>query len=911
MRAHSDGGDDDGGGGDDADERFREDVEAGEDNDDIPIRPLGKTGGRGRGRNKGVVRGRSVGRGGRGGVSDNGGKFATYWSAEEQMQLVRCKRERGAGAGESVGSEAAGEGFPEERSSTRDSDNNAASGAGGGKRKNVRQQALDSIADVMDRHGELMSSTIESSSKRQCSIFTRQCDILEQEVAVQKAHYAASDETQRMMCHALMEIVAAIRVFSPRSTLAGVVVLLSTTCTSSSSSRGGQIFCVAGVSVVVTSSSRGGQIFCLPRARRRRHATAARETCFRETYFSPGRPHFPLIRSHCQACLQRSPRNMSTRGNTRGKKRDVVPDDSQGQGRGRRQAPKAKRVRSEDASARVPLRGAQGWAAAAEGDYDEEFRTEEEQAEATTSEVRKSGRQRSSDHTASKRMLTPPPEAQQLRGCEMRTEKVVVVDLGGEDVKPLDRRQSRVGCPPRRLSHVSATRVVMEGPSNAAPEGKSWQTRAVGAEAAGAAGAGGSGTVAPVATAREEAAVVATTREEARGEKKGDREAGEPDSSRVSRGVMTKDLIDRVVLWVDDKAFRTMGEGQRLYNIVHDTREYFVAIASGFPPPAVPRSVVLPKSNMLVGRIVDQSQLQQAISRAAAVENVVLRILHGWVFKSRNRPRGYHVAFQYSLESFATDIARAMWYGEEWCDVVSPAVCVHTIDLSMDLPLWFADSNIEERPDDDDMAAHQESTVICVAHAFRAAVQMGALIDGEFISHDHLCRVADCFRLLLAAFMWIIRMVGDDSCSHYEAFYFANLVAKPTLVAAMHRSFDHRRSVVRAAKAVTERLGKANATFGEYPDYIPQWAPCGIGCRHDASRTRPEDAKKLDCTDVGRIVDQSQLQQAISRAAAVENVALRILHGWVFKSGNRPRGYHVAFQYSLESFATDIARAMW
>ncbi|GBG92965.1 hypothetical protein CBR_g57963 [Chara braunii] len=52
MRAHSDGGDDDGGGGDDADERFREDVDAGDDDDDIPIRPLGKTGGRGRGRSR-------------------------------------------------------------------------------------------------------------------------------------------------------------------------------------------------------------------------------------------------------------------------------------------------------------------------------------------------------------------------------------------------------------------------------------------------------------------------------------------------------------------------------------------------------------------------------------------------------------------------------------------------------------------------------------------------------------------------------------------------------------------------------------------------------------------------------------------------------------------------------------------
>ncbi|GBG90747.1 hypothetical protein CBR_g51254 [Chara braunii] len=94
MRAHNDGGDDDGGGGDDADGRFGEDVEVGDDDNDIPIRPLGKTGGRGRGRNSGAVRGRSVGRGGRGGVNDDGGKSATYWSPEEQIQLVRCKREQ-------------------------------------------------------------------------------------------------------------------------------------------------------------------------------------------------------------------------------------------------------------------------------------------------------------------------------------------------------------------------------------------------------------------------------------------------------------------------------------------------------------------------------------------------------------------------------------------------------------------------------------------------------------------------------------------------------------------------------------------------------------------------------------------------------------------------------------------------
>ncbi|GBG65952.1 hypothetical protein CBR_g54931 [Chara braunii] len=94
MRTHSDGGEDDVGIGDDTGEGMREDMEAGDDDDDFPIRPSGKTAGRGRGRGRGGVRGRSVGRGGRGGVSDDARKSPTYWSTKDQMLLVRCKREQ-------------------------------------------------------------------------------------------------------------------------------------------------------------------------------------------------------------------------------------------------------------------------------------------------------------------------------------------------------------------------------------------------------------------------------------------------------------------------------------------------------------------------------------------------------------------------------------------------------------------------------------------------------------------------------------------------------------------------------------------------------------------------------------------------------------------------------------------------
>ncbi|GBG81163.1 hypothetical protein CBR_g31839 [Chara braunii] len=813
MRAHSDGGEDDVGFGDDADEGMREDVEAGDDDDDVPIRPLGKTTGSGKGRGRGGVRGRSVGRGGRGGVSDDAGKSPTYWFAEDQMLLVRCKREqdmhlvglshnygrmktkewkltnkerkehnfkfqmdralyneihagmvgnhtifppnvadtgspdgvqlprRGAGGGESVCSEAAGEGCPDERSSARESDSNVDSEAGGGKRKNAREQAFESISDVMERHGALMSSTIESSSKGQCSIFTRQCDILEQEVAVQKAHYAASDEMQRMMCQALLEIAAAIR----------------------------------------------------------------------------GRS---AIRALHRDRLWGSPASMSARLNARGKKRDVAFDETQAQGKGRRHVPKAKRPRLDDASASVPHCGARGGSQSAEEDNDDDFMTEDDQGEATASAGRESVRQRTPDQSASKRMSTPPPEA--VAAATQATTAAVSTARAADDERPITGALPCTPSQPRQRNDSGDGASCQRGGGG----GVVADVHAAGGEAAGGAGVAVASVVPPVPAAREEAAVPATVREEGRGQNTNQRDGGEAASSRARRGVVMNELIDRALLWVDDKCFWTTGEGRRLYNIVHETKEYFVAIASRLPPAQLPRSVVVPKSSTRVARIADQSQLQQAISRAAAVENIALRILHGWVS--------------------TMDIARAMWYGEEWRNVVNAPICAHTIDLNMDLPLWYADANIEDRPEDDDMAAYQESTVISIAHSFRAAVQMGAHIDGDFISYERLCRAADCFRLLLAASMWIMRMAGDDPRSDYEAFYFADLIARPTLIASMHRSFDHQRSVVRAANVVTERLGKEKVTLVVYPDYIPDWAPCGIGFAHDATIKGPEDAKRLD-----------------------------------------------------------------
>ncbi|GBG79372.1 hypothetical protein CBR_g29521 [Chara braunii] len=112
---------------------------------------------------------------------------------------------------ESVGDGDGGAGHDDnEDGLTRGSFETTGSPAGFGKRKSMRQQTFEALTECMEKHGALVTSTMESNHKRQCSIQIRQCEALEAEVEVQKKHYAASDEVSKLMCHALLEIVKAI-----------------------------------------------------------------------------------------------------------------------------------------------------------------------------------------------------------------------------------------------------------------------------------------------------------------------------------------------------------------------------------------------------------------------------------------------------------------------------------------------------------------------------------------------------------------------------------------------------------------------------------------------------------------------------------------------------------------------------
>ncbi|GBG86832.1 hypothetical protein CBR_g42115 [Chara braunii] len=330
-----------------------------------------------------------------------------------------------------------------------------------------------------------------------------------------------------------------------------------------------------------------------------------------------------------------------------------------GAGKGGGHVPKSKRLRSEEASGGVPLRRGQTWGTADEEDDEDVFTTKEEAAEDTMSAPRGSSLQRATDQSAARKLLTPPPEAQQACAHDTPKAKEVVVDVDGEDNGPLESHRQRnltQGATTTTLEIRGSTeeRPPQGGlfstpsqsrPRNTAAEGGSvergggggtqQEALVAGGGAIAAAGAGSSGDVAAVARMREELPVV--LRKVARGNNRGDRENEDTLLSRMWRGGMAKDLADRAYLSVDDKAFWTTGEEQRLYNIVHETRENFVAIASGQQAPSVPRSVVMPKFATSLTRIADPTQLQQAISRAATVKNIALRVLHGWVFKFGNR----------------------------------------------------------------------------------------------------------------------------------------------------------------------------------------------------------------------------------------------------------------------------------
>ncbi|GBG69956.1 hypothetical protein CBR_g4783 [Chara braunii] len=304
--------------------------------------------------------------------------------------------------------------------------------------------------------------------------------------------------------------------------------------------------------------------------------------------------------------------------------------------------------------------------------------------------------------------------------------------------------------------------------------------------------------------------------------------------------------------WEDDNRFWNDTQGSAIVRIIQAARAYLVAVARGVQPPAIRRSISLPHNSIPQHKIEDESELNAAKERALKVQTISLRAIHGWVFKSESRQKGYHLAYQYALNHTATDIARAMWSAEDWRSLLSPMLFRTTLDVDMKLPLWFVGVNIMDRHKDDECATYQEACVQRLVRDFTSAVGTTEAMDGGRVSYERLKRMAEAMRYLLTATMWIMLMAGDDPRSHYDAWVFVQLTAKTTLLASMNRQFDARRHITQSAQVMTDKLGRPPPTFAPPPVCIPDWASkCGVTFSHDATLASPMEAKRLDWLGTG------------------------------------------------------------
>ncbi|GBG92245.1 hypothetical protein CBR_g54789 [Chara braunii] len=304
-------------------------------------------------------------------------------------------------------------------------------------------------------------------------------------------------------------------------------------------------------------------------------------------------------------------------------------------------------------------------------------------------------------------------------------------------------------------------------------------------------------------------------------------------------------------LWVDDLRFWNEREGFAIVKLIAEAPGYLVVVARGEQPPPIRRSIALPHNSIPQHKIADESELNAAKERALKVKGIALRVIHRWVFKSQNRQRGYHGAYQHALNHEATDIARAMWMREDWRYCVSPIVIHHTLDMDMKLPLWFVGADVEDRHEDNGLAAYQEASIQRLVGAFMSAVIIAEVTDGGRVSHERLKTMADAMRMMLVATMWLMRMAGDDHRAHYDAWVFVQLTMKPTLVASMHRCFDARRLIVLAATVITDKLASHPITLIDPPMYVLNWASIGVKFSHDATLFSPMEAKKVDWFGTG------------------------------------------------------------
>ncbi|GBG79633.1 hypothetical protein CBR_g29783 [Chara braunii] len=181
----------------------------------------------------------------------------------------------------------------------------------------------------------------------------------------------------------------------------------------------------------------------------------------------------------------------------------------------------------------------------------------------------------------------------------------------------------------------------------------------------------------------------------------------------------------------------------------------------------------------------------------------------------------------------------------------------------MDIPLWYVRTYTDDRPEDDDMTSRQEFTILRLTSLYHDALRGGQWSDDGKMSQSRLSRIGDAFCLHLAACMWIMHMGVKDARSHEEASYYSQLVAKPTLIAAGAQTCSWRMHIVQSANAILTRLGKPPFTTGVFPNYISEWATCGMRFNYNAGLVDPDITPKMKWMGTGPSMAKGRRTEAM------------------------------------------------
>ncbi|GBG65541.1 hypothetical protein CBR_g51424 [Chara braunii] len=613
------------------------------------------------------------------------------------------------GRNEYGGNEGCGDGLDDDQGSMRDSMFSGGGGGRGGKQKNVRQQTFDTIADVMKEYRNLMATTVDSASKRPCSILTRQCDILEEQLSAIK-----------------QSVIVGAAGALPRTPKVAGVVITEALVPRQLPAVEGQAQPRQPLPLQQTGASGGGKT---PSAQKG-EATASGS---RKATASGSR----------KAAADHSTRSRLAEGAEEGRIDDVRRDD------GRRDG-KREGDDNDDHPLVTRLKGAEK-----EDDLEERSKLWVDCDTFWRQGPRKPLREAVGDcadyfvaiadgdaGAEPPSMLIIPPndvprfkiedpaqcEPALRRACSVG--KLVLRIVHGWFFKSSSRSIGFARASPStslRTSHEQFGRDLnapkwrgLQGEGKHRLRKRARRRRAT-----------DHSTRTGLAESAEEGRVDRVRRDDGGrdGKREGDDDDDRPLVTRLKEATKEDSLEEWSKLWVDCDAFWGQGAGKPLREAVGDCADYFVAIANGDAGAEPSLMPIMSRNDVPRFKIEDPGQREPALCRARSVEKLVLRTVHGCIFKSSSRSIGFARAESYITVDFATDVAQAVWQGFKWSKVVSPALVYHTLAMKMDVPLWFAGVKIVDRPEDDDMAARQEATVLRLADCWTYAVWCGQWAD--------------------------------------------------------------------------------------------------------------------------------------------------------------------------------------